>query len=98
LQALAETAHIEATIAATTSDSRYRVALEQFTVEMLLRLRREPEALEHLIRAKDAGLLDIVWLEHCPVLAPVREEPRFTEVLSVVRQRVEEILSHAEGG
>lgn len=44
-------------------------------------------AIERLRAGVDAGLLDLVWMDHCPVLAQLREDPRFGELRSAVEAR-----------
>ena len=47
--------------------------------------------LAHLEAATDAALVDLVWLDLCPLLAFVREEPRFVELRARVRARAQAI-------
>jgi serine/threonine-protein kinase len=45
------------------------------------------EALDELEAADRAGLIDVLWLDRCPLLAAVREEPRFQAVRDGVQDR-----------
>jgi eukaryotic-like serine/threonine-protein kinase len=88
-------AFLEESIASTAPRSRFRIALEQFLSEMLATAGDHAGAMEHLARAIDEGLVDLVWIERSPVLASLRDRPAFAEALGVVRRRVDEILAEA---
>lgn len=45
------------------------------------------ECLEFLSSANACGLFDLPWLEGCPVLQPIRGEPRFAIIRNDVAQR-----------
>jgi hypothetical protein len=47
------------------------------------------EALTWVERAFDAGVLQYALLERDPILAPLRKDPRFTDVLSRMRREGE---------
>ncbi len=50
-------------------------------------LEPDSEALAQLERCVDANLFDLGWLERCPLLAPLRGEPRYAELHArLVRQ------------
>jgi hypothetical protein len=36
-------------------------------------------------------LVDLDWLDHCPLFDPLREHPRFVELRATVRARCEQI-------
>ncbi len=40
----------------------------------------------------DAGLLDLVWIERCPLLAPMRDDPRYPPLHATLRDRSKQIL------
>lgn len=43
--------------------------------------------------AVDAGLQDRMWFERCPLLASVRERPRFGELAAIVASRANAVLA-----
>jgi eukaryotic-like serine/threonine-protein kinase len=43
-------------------------------------------------RCVDGGLIDLGWIDHCPLLDEIRPDPRFPAVRAVVKQRADEIL------
>ncbi|HEY8379542.1 MAG TPA: protein kinase [Nannocystis sp.] len=61
----------------------------QISTEVLCARGFYDEALDWLERAAEARLVDRDWLDLCPVLAPIREHPRFLAVRRIVAQRVE---------
>lgn len=50
-------------------------------------------ALEELERADSAGLIDLHWVDCCPLLAPLRSEPRFLAARARVAQRAEDVIA-----
>jgi len=77
------------------------VARRALLVELLARLERHYEAadagqspagawaarLVTLGRAVDAGLFDVLWIEGCPLLAPLRLDPRVRGLRKIVADR-----------
>ena len=49
-------------------------------------------------RCADAGLIDLGWMDHCPLLDVVRTDPRFPEVRAMVKRRADEILHAYRAG
>jgi len=45
------------------------------------------EAMHTLSHAVEAGLLDWMWLERCPLLHSLRKEPRWPALRALVQQR-----------
>jgi serine/threonine-protein kinase len=45
-------------------------------------------ALRELTAAADSTLIDLVWLQRCPVLDPLRGDPRFVRAEQAVQRRV----------
>ncbi len=60
--------------------ARAFTASGQIIVELSLLMQRTDDALELLARVVDVGLVDIVWLEHCTLLAPLWQRPRMLEI------------------
>jgi serine/threonine-protein kinase len=66
---------------------RLRASRFQYAVEFLCSLGMIREALDCLDTCVDAGLHDVTWLARCPLLAVLRDEPRFIAQLAQVTQR-----------
>jgi len=78
--------------AAHTLNARLRSSRLQFIVETHAYMRDHETALTALQASVDAGLYDILWIDRCPVLAPMRELARFRELGEIVRQRARAII------
>jgi TolB-like protein len=65
---------------------RFRVLMLQLAAEFSAFAGDPPAALERLREAIDLGLIDIVWLDHCPHFEALRGDPR----LAPLRARLEE--------
>ncbi len=63
---------------------RMRLFWHQLATEMLSLVGDEPGAMKELHTAVDFGLLDLSWLDSCPVIARLRTHPEFP----ALRQRV----------
>ncbi len=57
--------------------SRRSVFRSQIEAEVFAALGRNAEALAAVGRATEAGLIDLAWLDRCPLLAPLRETEAF---------------------
>lgn len=65
----------------------------QLLAEVAL-VRREPEvALEPLAIAARKGLMDIVWLDHCPLFVQLADDARFAPIRSQVAERAARVLA-----
>jgi serine/threonine-protein kinase len=73
------------------ASGRSYVFLHQARGEFLIGTGRLEDGLESLDRAATGGLLDLVWLDLCPVLAPVRTDPRFAAIRETVATRSDEV-------
>jgi hypothetical protein len=69
--------------------SRPRRLFTQILTEMSCVLGRYDEAMTYLDESVAAGLVDIAWMRHCPLLDPLRERAPFAE-------RVAEVAAAAE--
>jgi serine/threonine-protein kinase len=87
----AEAAVMSATLLAAPQSPRALTSLCILLSELWLLLGRPERALEELDRASKAGLLDLLWLDHCPLLAPLRSAPEFAEVRRRTRRCAEAI-------
>jgi hypothetical protein len=65
----------------------------QLLTEVAL-VRREPDlALEPLGVAARKGLMDIVWLDHCPLFGQLVDDPRFAPIRARVAERATRVLA-----
>ncbi len=74
-----------------TGSSRRQALMHQIETEVAGFRGDGPWALEAARRAVAAGLFDIVWLERCPILVALREEPGYAEVEREVRARADQL-------
>lgn len=72
------------------SGDRYATLMEQLMAEVLCLTGRPDLGLEHVLRASAGILLDLGWLDRCPALEAVRDEPAFEGARRRVRVRVED--------
>lgn len=66
---------------------RFRMATFQWAAEVLMVRNRPDLALEAICGAATKILLDVFWLEKCPLLAPLRPDYAFLESLRMTRER-----------
>lgn len=71
--------------------SRRKILICQTGAEMAIQEGDTELCYAYLDRAIDAGLTDLVWLRHCPMLDPVRGELDFVRRFERVRGRVESL-------
>lgn len=64
----------------------------QHAAEFFTRAGRLEEAREMLAGSVSGGLVDLMWLRHCPLLDAHRDDSTFADALAVVEKRVEAIL------
>jgi eukaryotic-like serine/threonine-protein kinase len=72
---------------------RYRALLHQMNAEALGRIGEVERSLHHIRAAVDASLLDIEWMDRCPLLEPARSHPEFAGLRRIVRSRGEAVWS-----
>jgi serine/threonine-protein kinase len=87
----------DATASGRHASSRSGVFVHQVRAELLAREGRVDAALEDLGLSVAGGLIDVVWVDRCPLLAPLREAPGFAEARAVVETRAAEVRA-ALGG
>jgi serine/threonine-protein kinase len=80
-------------------DTRPRRLFLQIRTEALAFVDRIDEAERSLRRTVEEGLLDIAWMDHCPLLAPLRERPSFAGLHARVAERALPVVKawRAEG-
>ncbi len=69
------------------SSSRHRSFFAQLRAELLLRTGDRDDALAALDASVEDGLFDEEWLDRCPALAPIRDDPRFVRARDEVHAR-----------
>ncbi len=74
-------------------NTRFASMVCQLAAELTCLRGMPTEALRYLQQAADSALIDLEWMDRCPVLAPLRSQPGFTEARRKVRSRVEAIWS-----
>ena len=73
------------------ANPRFRTMVLQFTTEASCRNGEPDIGWQALVRAADDVLVDLHWLDRCPLLAPLRTRPEFKELRERVKQRAEAI-------
>ncbi|MCX5745966.1 MAG: protein kinase [Proteobacteria bacterium] len=76
-----------------TPSPRLRAARAQFAAEFLALVGDHARALDCIERSIAAGLQDHYWLQHCPLLAPMHELPRFRALAAIVETRAATVLA-----
>ncbi len=69
----------------------------QLTAEVLAYMGKDDEALAIIESADEIGLIDLAWLDHCPLLDPLRASPRFVGVRARVADRARGVLAALRG-
>jgi serine/threonine-protein kinase len=73
------------------SSGRSAVFFHQVRAELLAREDRIAVAVDDLGKSAAAGLIDVVWMDRCPLLAKLRVLPGFLEARQTVEARAAEI-------
>jgi serine/threonine-protein kinase len=72
------------------SHRHYNCLYKQVLTEVHALAGNRERAFEQLAGSVDRdGLVDWQWIEHCPALAPLRDDPRFERAREVVRARAD---------
>jgi len=74
-------------------NARRRSLATQLEIEVFSSRGELDTALIHLTRCAQLVLIDITWLDHCPLLEPLRLLPGFADARRVVQARVDAIWS-----
>jgi serine/threonine-protein kinase len=70
---------------------RFDTLIRQIATEIFSAAGELERAAECLTMAADNVLIDIVWMDLCPVLAPLRDRPDFAEARAKVEKRAAEV-------
>ncbi len=74
-----------------TRNARYASLLGQLAAEAFLSAGARGLALEVLTEIADDVLIDVPWMERCPMLAAIRDTPAFEAALAKVKKRAADI-------
>ena len=69
----------------------------QLTAEVFAFTGRNDEALGMIESADAIGLIDLAWIDHCPLLDPLRASPRYVAVRARVADRARAVLTALRG-
>jgi serine/threonine-protein kinase len=86
---------VTATFTPTSTNWRARAIMAQTRCEFALALGDLDEASKALEQVVKIGLIDLLWLEGCPALDPLRETPLYQESRRIVRDRARSIRAAA---
>ncbi len=70
---------------------RFSTLMRQLATETMALVGSIDEAEAMLVEATDDALVDLDWLDFCPVIAPLRARPSFKKMRERVSQRAEQI-------
>jgi serine/threonine-protein kinase len=70
------------------SNGRFTTLMRQVATEMFTSAGVHDAALRELTAAADSALIDLVWLQRCPLLDPLRGDARFLRAEQAVQRRV----------
>ena len=68
---------------------RFAALAHQLAAEAAMFNGRADDAMRYIQIAADGVLVDLEWLEHCPLFEPLRERPEYEQARSLVRSRAE---------
>jgi eukaryotic-like serine/threonine-protein kinase len=74
-------------------NARRRAFGFQLAAEVFAYVGNDERALRALERSVEIGLVDQLWLDRCPLLAGLREGPRFAALHAALKQRTDAILA-----
>jgi hypothetical protein len=72
---------------------RQQLMGQQLLIEVALVKGEHERALDLLALAAKTGLMDVVWLDRCPLFIPVIDHPRYAPLRAEVGQRAERVLA-----
>jgi len=81
------------TMSSTTASPRFVALAMEAGAELFAAVGDVERAEAYLRRAMDGGLVDLEWLNRCPLLGIVRDRPLFLDARRVCRQRAEAFWS-----
>jgi hypothetical protein len=72
---------------------RQRLVTYQRAIECAMLIGRLEEGLEALAQANRIGLIDVNWIDRCPLLRPYAAEPRWRVQRDILAARAERVLT-----
>ncbi len=82
----------EGTVAAAGGQQRLAPIMLQFYVESLTAAGEHERAFDPLKRSVELGFPDLGWMDRCPLLSPMRGDPRFSTLRATVEERARAVL------
>jgi eukaryotic-like serine/threonine-protein kinase len=73
--------------------SRRRTLFCQINSELYCFVFEVDQALHAVEQAIESGLIDILWMDRCPVLAPLRADARFAPLRATVDARAQRVIA-----
>ncbi len=86
-----ESATMLRAVVSSVASPRFRPLLLQISSELYAYCGEDSASLDHIALALQAGLIDLVWLDLCPVLDRVRTTPRFAELRAALESHARPI-------
>lgn len=80
-------------LAASVDGSRLNLVIRQLGIEGMALGGSNQLALDELEKAADVGLLDLVWVDRCPLFDTFRDSPRFKSARDKVAARVDAVMA-----
>ena len=74
---------------------RFTTLMRQIAAELFTFTGRTELALHELSAAADSALIDVLWLDRCGLLDPLRGEPAFRRAEQIVRRRAAALWKNA---
>ena len=87
-----------ASSSAASAGARRRSFFYQLDAEFSAYLGERERALASIGRSVEAGMLDLVWLERCPLLASLRDDPRYAAAHAELGRRAAVVLEAYRAG
>jgi serine/threonine-protein kinase len=88
-----EVAALKRDLAAEKGSPRRRSFGYQIVAELACFAGEPAEAMASLVASVDGGLVDLGWMDRCPLLAPLRSDAKFAELRARVAERVAPVLA-----
>ena len=86
---------LQAFTAMTSADvaPRHRCLMNEVAVEYFAQMGEREHALRHIAELQRLPFTDLLWLDKCPALDSLRDDPLFSETRAAVAVRVAELWS-----